>query len=145
MKCKKCDTTVSDLAKFCSNCGEKITNIEINKDYNNPYGLWEVTTEGDCEGKTVNYLGIHEGYIDEIAFNLADKCFYSLEFKKLNKANLPINKSSRKEVNILLDIRSNTWDMTDKERVNAFAEIFKDRPVNVKKCDYFASVVLVKN
>jgi hypothetical protein len=144
MKCEKCNNEVSASANFCSNCGAKIERVELNKDYYSPNGLWEVTTEGDCEGRTVSNLGIHEGFIDEIAFKLADQCFYSLQFKKVNVNTLPINKSSKKEVNILLDIWSNTWDMNAKERVNVFAEIFKDRPVNVKKGDYFASVVLVK-
>ena len=26
--------------------------------YNNAYGLWEVTTEGDCEGKSTRKLGV---------------------------------------------------------------------------------------
>ena len=40
------------------------------KKYTN-YGTFKVTTEGDCEGKSTRDLGVHTGYIDEIAFALA--------------------------------------------------------------------------
>lgn len=47
------------------------------------YGVWAVSTEGDCEGTSApKDLGIHEGYIDEIAFALADKAMHELYFKK---------------------------------------------------------------
>ena len=49
--------------------------------YTNPYGLWEVTTEGDCEGRSRKGLGVFEGYLDDIAFYLANKAYYTLEFK----------------------------------------------------------------
>ena len=49
--------------------------------YNNAYGLWEVTTEGDCEGKSTRKLGVYEGFIDDIAFALVGSCCYSLRFK----------------------------------------------------------------
>ena len=48
----------------------------IKAPYDKVYGLWNVTTEGDCEGRSVRNLGTYEGNIDEIAFALADKCFY---------------------------------------------------------------------
>ena len=56
-----------------------------------PYGLWEVSTEGDCEGRSVRKLGIFRGNYQDIAFALADKCYYVLHFKRLdeNEFNLP--------------------------------------------------------
>lgn len=45
----------------------------MRQEYSN-YGTFKVTTEGDCEGKSVRHLGTFTGYIDEIAFALADKC-----------------------------------------------------------------------
>lgn len=54
-------------------------------DYSNPYGLWEVTTEGDEEGKSPpNYLGTFVGYLDEIAFALSKQAMYTLIFKKIS-------------------------------------------------------------
>ena len=38
------------------------------EDYKNPYGIWIVTTEGDCEGRSTRHLGVFQGYIDDIAF-----------------------------------------------------------------------------
>lgn len=54
----------------------------MRQEYSN-YGTFEVTTEGDCEGRSVRHLGTFTGYIDEIAFALADKCYYSLRFSLL--------------------------------------------------------------
>lgn len=61
-----------------------MTEKKINAPYDNPFGIWHVTTEGDCEGRSPRDLGFHEGYIDEIALALADKCFYSLYFVAIN-------------------------------------------------------------
>ncbi len=52
------------------------------------YGIWSVTTEGDCEGRTTTNLGIHQGFVDEIAFKLADKCYYYLRFEPVHLDNL---------------------------------------------------------
>ena len=69
-----------------------------------PYGLWEVSTEGDCEGRSTRKLGIFRGNYQDIAFALADKCYYVLWFKKLDetKFNLPKVKT-RDSVDILFD------------------------------------------
>lgn len=37
------------------------------EDYKNPYGIWIVTTEGDCEGRSTRHLGVFQEYIDDIA------------------------------------------------------------------------------
>ena len=42
--------------------------------------LWLVTTEGDCEGKTIHTLGYYTGNIADIALSLADKAYYTLRF-----------------------------------------------------------------
>lgn len=57
-----------------------MTKKKINAPYDNPFGIWHVTTEGDCEGRSTRDLGIHEGYIDEIALALADKCCSIMRF-----------------------------------------------------------------
>ena len=43
------------------------------KDYTNPYGIWEVTTESDCSGMTTDHLGVFEGYVDDIALAKEEK------------------------------------------------------------------------
>ena len=81
-------------------------NRKSEKDYSftEPYGLWEVSTEGDCEGRSTRKLGIFRGNYQDIAFALADKCYYVLWFKKLDetKFNLPKVKT-RDSVDILFD------------------------------------------
>lgn len=111
--------------------------------YLNPYGLWKVTTEGDVEGRTIRQLGIHKGYIDEIALALADRCYYSLNFKAVDPTEKNHLFPTRTKVNVQLDIDSGTWDMHGKTLVEYAKEIFKDRPVVVDECNYYASFTLL--
>ena len=113
----------------------------LNPDYASSYGTWRVTTEGDCEGKTTTQLGAFTGHIDEIALALADRCYYSLCFRR----DMPKSMSmvpTRKSVSVQLDINSGTWDMNSDERAKAIGEILKDRDVTVSPGQYFASVII---
>lgn len=109
--------------------------------YNNPYGCWTVMTEADCEGKNSKILGTFIGYVDDIAFSLADKCFYSLEFKPYSPKDY-IPKSNHVHINFGID--SDTWHMSKEERVEFFKKVFKDRDVQIKEGSYYATVELVK-
>ena len=97
----------------------------------NPYGTWKVTTEGDVEGRSVRQLGTHTGYIDEIAFGLANSCFYSLDFDRVENDHVDLSPKS-KEVNIRIE-------MHDKGVAEKY---FKNRPCFVKKCNYYKSITL---
>lgn len=94
------------------------------------YGTFKVTTEGDCEGKSIKDLGTYQGYIDEIAFALADKCFYTLTFTLQNNKHLNLT-PKKNTVNIRLDVDSGIWGYTKKNAKNYFKELFKDREVIV--------------
>ena len=109
--------------------------------YSKAYGLWEVTTEGDCEGRSIKDLGIYEGYIDEIALALADRVGYCLRFRPVDTHALDMT-PKRKEIQISFDVDSNTWDMDSDGIVAAFEEVLKDRPVYVREGRYFSSVTL---
>lgn len=109
--------------------------------YKNPYGVWEVTTEADCEGRTIRNLGTYEGFIDDIAFALADKPYYSLKFKAVQPKTLDMTPKS-KEVNVSLDINSDTWDMNNTELVGFWKEVMKNRDVRVQKGVGFNTVTL---
>lgn len=112
------------------------------KDYTNSYGTWKVTTEGDCEGKSTKNLGVYVGYLDDIAFALADQCFYSLRFTKVC-TDIPIPKSAKEKVNVSLDIESNTWNMDEKERVEYFRRLLCGRDnVTITDGQFYASVTL---
>lgn len=71
------------------------------KSWLNPEGYWKVTTEGDCEGRSTNVLGIFYGHFVDIALALAENCMYRLEFEKIpdEKVFLP-KKKTREEVAI---------------------------------------------
>ena len=112
--------------------------------YTNPYGLWEVTTEGDCEGRSKKGLGIFEGYLDDIAFYLANKAYYTLEFKKISIPRISHEDVSmeQSEVDVLLDSSSGTWDMSSEKRVLEFKKLLSRRNVHVTKSQFYASVKL---
>ena len=94
----------------------------------NNYGIWNVTTEGDCEGRTMKNLGVWEGYVDEIAFELADKCFYKL-YLKPTQINKP-NQIKRKDVCISIDGLC-SLDTKREEEIRIVKNFFEDRNVFV--------------
>lgn len=79
--------------------------------YTTPINWWQVTTEGDCEGRTTKDLGDFYGHMVEIAFHLADKVYYSLTFKPID---LPLvvpteyPKYVAKESDVWISFYSNT-------------------------------------
>lgn len=114
----------------------------IKAPYNKAYGFWRVTTEGDCEGRSVRHLGTYEGYIDEIAFALADKCCYCLNFEAIN----PLDMTPKsKTVDIQLNVGSGTWDMDTDTRVAEVGSLMENRPVSVIKSNYYGCVRLITN
>lgn len=118
----------------------------IKAPYDNVYGLWKVTTQGDCEGRSTRDLGIHEGNIDEIAFALADECFYSLNFRAVNPHDRELDMTpKRKTVDIQLDIDSGTWDMKPKDRAIAVSGLMQNRPVTVSESNFYSCVRLSTN
>lgn len=62
--------------------------------------LWIVTTEGDCEGRTTQQLGVHEGDPAIIALNLSSHACYSLEFTPVNPEKHTKVKDGAKAVSI---------------------------------------------
>ena len=108
-------------------------------------GWWHVTTEGDCEGRSVHDLGTHYGYLDDVAFALGGKSYYSLNFSAIDDPLVsPPTQKPVKQVSVVLDIDSGLWDKNYPERAEAVREILKDRPVIVKEGNYYASVILEK-
>lgn len=120
----------------------------MTKDYNSSYGLWKVTTEGDCEGKTIRNLGTYEGNISDIAFYLKNKCEYSLQFSPAKDIKIkPCDVTHYGYVNISLDIDSGTWNMSPEDRVNYFKVLLntenREDVIIVEPGQYYASVKLV--
>lgn len=105
--------------------------------------LWHVTTEGDCEGRTTKDLGVHHGYLDDVAFALAGNACYKLEFKLID----PLDWGrcvGRTDVHVSLGIESKTWDMRGLALEDYFRQMLSGRDVAVKASNYHASVQLVR-
>lgn len=145
--CSKCNEGYEGY-NFCPYCGvqikAKLKPKPFKEAYMNSYGYWRVTTEGDCEGRSTTHLGTFKGHIDEIAYSLASKVYYKLEFEKVD-TNLLKPNTKVKEVHISFDIDSGTWDFTPEERAISVAEVLKDRPVKVEESNYYAGIKLVFN
>ena len=122
--------------------------MPINAPYNTTRGWWRVRTEGDCEGKSVRDLGTYFGELDDIAFGLADKCYYSLTFTRVDRPSISEDVlphplcTKRNTVFVTLDIKSGTWDMKPDRRAVEVEKLMAARPVKVKVGQYYASVLL---
>lgn len=107
------------------------------------FGIWHVTTEGDCEGRTTTDLGVHEGYLDQVAFDLAGEAMYTLEFNppgpKDFMSKIP---SLVSQVRVSLGHRFKLYSMAALGRTAFFAELLKDRPVQVQQSSYYNAVEL---
>lgn len=112
--------------------------------YLNSYGNWKVTTEGDCEGRTIRDLGTHLGHVDEIAFRLAGSMQggYSLQFQPALSLPDPTPVS---EVSVSLGVDSDTWDMKAEDRAEFVGlHMFRDRPVRVGPSNFHAVFILTR-
>ena len=75
-----------------------------NKSWENSYGYWQVTTEGDCEGRSTRTLGVFKGHYHDIAMALADKSCYSLRFKRIPEEQMELPKiQTRDKVQITFE------------------------------------------
>ena len=107
------------------------------------YGTWRVTTEGDCEGRSIRELGTYTGYIDEIGLYLADKQYYALQFRLIDPQPSKFT-PSRTSVNISLDIDSGTWDMSAKQRKEYFKKMLgvRSNDIQIEDGKSYASVTI---
>jgi len=70
-----------------------------------PIGWWDVSTEGDDEGRTSQGLGVHYGHVAEIAFHLANRASWKLTFRTSEKPvdqeqNRPLYMATKRHVHI---------------------------------------------
>jgi hypothetical protein len=139
VNCPSCQAqNNNDAARYCFHCKR-----ELPGDYTNPLGWWQVSTEGDVEGRSTRDLGTFYGYLDEIARVLSSKAYYALRFRKIRNMDLPAQGGEpRPKVDISFDIDSNTWDMPADRRAEYLRQILAGRPVNVATGSNYASVEL---
>ncbi len=111
------------------------------KDYSS-YGEWIVTTEGDVEGRSTQNLGVHEGYVDEIALSLANRSYYILNFRRTNTKILKNVSPTKDKTNIKVEGMTDSSDR--KYRVEEYKKFFAGRDIFVTECNYYASVTISK-
>lgn len=108
-----------------------------------PVGWWKVTTEGDCEGRSTDQLGMHYGHVVEIAMSLPSGPSYSYRFEK--SAHLPpedVNavhverQAVRKEANISLE------PINYKGGEKEIAKWLDCDEVEVKPCNYYGAYTI---
>lgn len=106
-----------------------------------PIGVWKVTTDGDCEGRSTKTIGVFEGHVVDIALQLSKQACYSLRFSPVANPEVMCDGiSSGDNVSLVLDIKSGTWpsggtgmdSITRAIAINAWLN--KDQP---EYCEYF--------
>ena len=116
---------------------------EIKNGYDNVYGTWRVTTEGDVEGRSVKELGTYTGYVDEIALHLSDRVYYSLTFTRSEDVGEYVQKND--SVSVQFDIESGTWPICNSGNLDKIREIFSERDVEIVDSNYYASFTIKSN
>lgn len=109
------------------------TNNVINTN-DKAFGTFIVTTD-HWNGIGYEHLGTFTGYIDEIAFYLADKCRGALAFKPVYAEDLTGVKPTRDDtVTIVLDDEKRDWKTINDvfESRNVEVEVEKDYPLGCK-------------
>jgi len=96
-----------------------------------PVGVWNVQTEGDCEGRSIRSLGVFEGHIVDIAASLAQFAMYDLSFSPATKEQLPYARGFGK-VSISLPIGTGTWDIKNgPERAKVIGDWLRSEPTKI--------------
>lgn len=140
MNCLKCTKIITSESLYCNFCGSKQTQVISYTNYNTPRGWWRVTTEGDCEGKSIKDLGIYEGYIDDIAKNLSQSAFYALHFEALEPQIVSKRTASSRD-SVEISIPTSVYNKEEKK--SFFQNLFRGRPVKIEPGTYNSCVKLV--
>lgn len=134
----------------CYNCWRreipmKKKEADRNIEYNIPsrYGYWQVSTEGDEEGKSIRNLGVFLGNIDEIAFALADKVMYTLNFEAVAPDHIPVPKEHALRINVFLCLENVSYGDSN-TRANIMREMLKDTNISVKNGPGYGNVTLIR-
>ena len=96
-----------------------------------PNGVWNVTTEGDCEGRTTKQLGVHVGHITDIAYYLRGESYYSLHFEKQNLVPAVNQIPKTTEVHVTIKAEKGYYNTNDVKKV-----IGKDRDYLIKSTGF---------
>lgn len=97
----------------------------------------------DRDGECVD-LGIHYGWVDDIALRLSDHqrgfyCDGTLTFDRVPRPK-PLRKKRGEKVNVLLS----GHDAFDKSQLRVIRDMFSDRPVTISECHLYAAFTIHK-
>lgn len=115
---------------------EPIKSPNFPKPVDPTYGVWIVSTDADCEGRSAKRLGIYEGHIDEIALYLADKAMYNLFFSRFETVVNKPGEPTGAVVAVSLDFYEN-------DNIESIDSLFSDRPVSIIPSTIFNSFEIV--
>lgn len=103
-----------------------------------PKWNWEVYSVEGEEAERENYLGTFYGYVDEIAFALADKAGWLLKFRPCDP--LDMTPKCKTVVVAIAGLRHRVD--SKEEEVAIFKDYLKDRPVAISAAPYYSGVEL---
>ena len=66
--------------------------------------VWHVTTEGDCEGRSIKDFGYFKGNLMEIAKRLGGHQYYALDFSEFKLSDYPTSRKLTSEVNLRVNL-----------------------------------------
>ena len=113
------------------------------KEMGSPVGVWKVTTEGDCEGKTTRVLGTFKGHVSDIAMNLSRGVTgYKLTFQRESLDQIECD--DPKDVCVSIQARDRGESESEPKLVKAFLDQVpsKKYAVDVTDCNLYRSVTL---
>ena len=114
------------------------------KGFDKPVGWWKVTTEGDCEGRTTSELGKFYGHVAEIAFHLAAKCYYGLDFYPIES--LAVNLvTPKKSPQYIATGKSTNIRVYNTQDIKKLTEWFDCPQVTIKPCRFYGCVTIELN
>lgn len=77
---------------------------EIKRRQHSPEGVWEITTEGDCEGRSITRIGAFKGHFGDLALKHAKAAMYSLDLKKSKEDPIVDNSAEQASVTVPYEI-----------------------------------------
>lgn len=105
-----------------------------------PVGWWEVTTEGDCEGRTTSHLGTYYGHVAEIAFSL--KCGgYSLQFRKIDTQEPPPENHTPYQI-VTKKTNISFFGLNTGNSVNSVREWLDCPEIEVSHCNFYGAYTI---
>lgn len=94
--------------------------------------VYSVKTENDVEGNTLKDLGLYKGKIEDIAFHLADKCYYKLYITPHKPKVIEVTGINPTHLSVHIDTTNSVFEI-------------KNDKINIENGKYYNSVKLIFN